>query len=139
MGGVFIVTHLFAIFFNNSDVTALTIIATILYSSSLVLFWTAIYANRKLPLDFAYTSNFPKHLNKSGPYKYVRHPLYSSYIMAWTAGALAGAPYLIITSAIMTYIFVNAMIDEEKKFLASDMRDEYIEYKKNTGMVLPKL
>src|SRR4051812_11607227 len=51
---------------------------------SLVLFWQAIRASREARLLFAFDVNLPHSIVRTGPYRIVRHPFYTSYIMFWT-------------------------------------------------------
>ncbi|HUH50403.1 MAG TPA: methyltransferase, partial [Mycoplana sp.] len=53
-----------------------------------VLFWWAISASRKARLRFAFDPDKPDSLVTIGPYRLVRHPFYTSYIIFWTGWAI---------------------------------------------------
>ncbi len=78
-------------------------------------------------------------LIKNGVYNAVRHPLYSSLMIMLLGGVLVYKSYL---SFILTaFIFVPFMVYrayQEEELLIKEF-PEYLEYKKSTGMFLPKI
>src|SRR5437016_3988791 len=74
----------------------------VLYLISLSLFWWAIRTNRRKPLSAIFSADVPQHIVAEGPYRYIRHPLYCSYVLTWLAGMLAtGAWWLAAPVALM--------------------------------------
>ncbi len=115
-------------------------IAVALYGLSLWLFWWAVAVNRARPLSLAYSSDTPEHLVSEGPYAYIRHPLYVSYMLCWIAGVLAtGRPALLATVLGMGWIYHRAALVEEAKFAASPLAGEYAGYMRRTGRYFPRM
>jgi protein-S-isoprenylcysteine O-methyltransferase Ste14 len=104
------------------------------------LFWRAIAASREAKLRLAFDEAGPHGLVNSGPYRFVRHPFYSSYVAFWAGwtlaiwSAVAVAPFLILLA-----IYIVAARTEEGRFAASSMATEYEAYKRQTGFFLPKV
>lgn len=63
-------------------------VALVLAGSSSALFTQSVAATRHQPLTPINTTDQPQHLNRHGPYAYVRHPFYSSYILNFLAAAI---------------------------------------------------
>ena len=127
------------IFHDNMNVVT-AFIGAILYTISIFLFWHSIYINRKNKLTLAYMDDEPKFLVQNGAYKFVRHPFYLAYIITWFATPLILLePLLLITSFIMLFTYIGSAIMEENKFSYSPLSEDYKVYKKNTGMLVPKL
>jgi len=57
------------------------------YAASTALFWWAIRTHRKKPLAIAFTEHVPEHVVSEGPHRFVRHPFYTSYLLAWMGGS----------------------------------------------------
>jgi protein-S-isoprenylcysteine O-methyltransferase Ste14 len=78
-------------------------------------------------------------LIKHGPYRWVRHPMYTVLFLmgiGWlllTANWLIGAPL-----AIGILIVVIVRIDNEEKVLIDLFGDDYLEYIQHTGRFLPR-
>ena len=111
-----------------------------LYLASLGLFWISIWANRDNPLSLAFSVDEPIHLVDRGVYALIRHPFYTSYMLAWIAGALAtGQPWLLGTVVVMGALYWKAANLEEAKFSASELSSAYAEYRARAGKFLPRL
>jgi protein-S-isoprenylcysteine O-methyltransferase Ste14 len=114
-------------------------VAICLYVLAAILFFSAIGANRHRPLTVAFTNDAPGHLVTAGPYRYIRHPFYSSYCFTWLAGAVAShSPMQFGIFLCMGLIYVWAAQYEEGKFATSELSSEYAQYRTRTGMFLPK-
>ena len=112
--------------------------ALLIYALSLALFWWAIDTNRTRPLSFAFSDDAPRHLVSSGPYRWVRHPFYSAYLLAWAGSAVATLqPLMLVPLAPMTAIYIAAAKIEERKFETSVLATAYACYRTRTGMFLP--
>lgn len=130
--GTFLVT---GILFPNTSWIPLPILLT-----SLGIFIWAVLETRKDRLTVAFSEDRPGHLITRGPYRFVRHPFYLSYMLFWLAGAMATSsllPWLVFV--LMAGIYVFAARTEERKFCVSELQDEYREYVAATGMFFPRV
>jgi protein-S-isoprenylcysteine O-methyltransferase Ste14 len=111
-----------------------------LYAASLALFWWALWTIRRQPLSYAFSADAPVHLVTAGPYRHIRHPLYSAYALAWIAGVVVtGEPWLLLTLVGMMVLYDRAARFEEAKFADSPLAAAYGAYCAGTGRFLPRL
>lgn len=75
----------------------------------------------------------------SGPYHYVRHPMYSGAFTFLIAQALVAANWLILLPALATTILFYSQIGKEEAMLIDRFGDEYREYMKRTPRFILKL
>lgn len=75
----------------------------------------------------------------TGPYGYVRHPFYLSYMLAFL-GVAIGLPSPIVAAVCLLNIglFVYMAIDDERVLTASNLAADYQAYKLRVGMFLPR-
>ena len=74
----------------------------------------------------------------SGPYGYVRHPIYSGIILAMLGTALGvGVAWLIIAALMGAYFVVSATVEEQT--MARQFPQAYPAYKRSTRMLVPFL
>ena len=117
----------------TSDEAALGVLAIFT-----ALFWWAVKTTRQRRLTLAFSKDQPAFIHMSGPYSWIRHPFYSSYLLFWIGTALATATWLFwIVPFAMAIIYWRAIRIEEAKFSSSSMSSEYMAYKSRTGMLLP--
>ena len=82
----------------------------------------------------------PGALCDSGPYRYVRHPFYLSYMVAFLGVALAFSSLIVIGVCLLNIgLFVDMALDDERVLLTSAMGADYQLYKMKVGMFLPRL
>ncbi len=80
----------------------------------------------------------PTFLTQSGPYRLVRHPIYSAYLLAWVAGpVICGQPLLLLSTLVMAVIYFFAARQEESWFAGSELAEDYRRYRSRTGMFVP--
>jgi protein-S-isoprenylcysteine O-methyltransferase Ste14 len=105
---------------------------------SLFYFW---WIHKTLGVNWSPTLEIRKghQLIKTGPYKRIRHPMYSQ-IWLWTI-----SQFLIISnicaglSGILAWTILYFMrVPKEEEMMIENFRDEYIQYKKQTGRIFPK-
>lgn len=140
VGGTMLVLH-FVILCRGRDFSAaVSSTAACLYVASFALFWSAVSVHRHRPPTLCYSSDIPVHLIVSGPYRWVRHPFYTSYMLAWLGGIVAShQPWLVLSLLIMSALYFRAARLEESKFAASSLAVEFADYSKRTGMFLPRI
>jgi protein-S-isoprenylcysteine O-methyltransferase Ste14 len=116
------------------------LIGALMYTTSLLLFWSCA-SNRGAPrLSLVFSGEMPDHLRCDGPYRYVRHPFYCSYCLAWFSGAIASRSRWLFLSALSTAtVYGIAARLEEDAFAASAMAPQYAVYRARTGMFFPRL
>ncbi|MEO0546050.1 MAG: isoprenylcysteine carboxylmethyltransferase family protein [Pseudomonadota bacterium] len=107
---------------------------------SFVLFWITIRETSNARLLAAFDEKLPHGLLKTGPYAYVRHPFYTSYLIQWVGWAIAAwSIWAIVPVVFMFVTYWNAARDEEAKFAKTDMAEEYRAFTETTGRFFPKL
>jgi protein-S-isoprenylcysteine O-methyltransferase Ste14 len=74
----------------------------------------------------------------SGPYRLVRHPIYSGIILAMIGTAVAISPYWLVVVALLGGYFVFSATREER-YMAERFPEAYPEYKRSTKMLVPFL
>ena len=105
----------------------------------LLFLWTA-RVNRERRLSLAFSPDLPSFLMKSGPYRYLRHPFYFSYLLAYASAALAAWHWSpVLAATVMWLVYLRAASVEEGKFAASGLKGEYEQYRKNTWSGIPGL
>lgn len=137
-GAASAVLHLAAIAWARGGSVFFQLAGAACYVSALALFWWTVRVNAVRPLSLAYCEDEPGHLVKDGPYRFVRHPFYSAYMLAWIGGVLAAEnPFLLVTCVVMFRLYWAAAQAEELKFLNSPLREEYTAYQSRTGRFFP--
>jgi protein-S-isoprenylcysteine O-methyltransferase Ste14 len=110
------------------------------YAFANLVFWSALWVHGKARPAFAFIDVKPSTLTRRGPYRLIRHPIYSAYLVAWLAGSIiTGQPWLLATVAWMWLLYYVAARKEEKCFAQTSFRQDYDEYQNQTGMFFPRL
>jgi protein-S-isoprenylcysteine O-methyltransferase Ste14 len=109
-----------------------------LYTVACALFTWASHSVRGRNFRLAYAPGTPSRVFSGGPYRWVRHPFYLSYSLAWCAGVVALWDWRMLgTVAIMLAFYVAAAWGEERQLLRGPAADEYRAYRRQVG-VLPR-
>jgi protein-S-isoprenylcysteine O-methyltransferase Ste14 len=112
--------------------------ALILYGCAATLYGWSLAAHGRRRPAFAFSKMTPRLLVRAGPYRVVRHPIYTAYLLAWLGGPLlSGQPWLLITTLWMAAWYYRAARQEEDDFAGSDLAEEYKAYRDQAGMFLP--
>lgn len=124
----------------DPEISLASIGAVFMFLISLALFWWATRAYGDRRPSIAFSPGVPSDLVMNGPYRYIRHPFYSAYMVFWLAFAVYAWNFLALAPAlIMGGIYFRAARGEENAIMASALRNAYIDYSKSTGMFFPKL
>jgi protein-S-isoprenylcysteine O-methyltransferase Ste14 len=76
----------------------------------------------------------------SGPYRSVRHPIYTAFLLIMGSTLLISANWLIGLSWIgMTFLEIASRIGFEESLMLEYFGDQYRDYMKRTGRLLPKI
>ena len=79
-------------------------------------------------------------LIKTGVYKYVRHPMYSqSWIWTLLQGVILSNYFVEICGIVCWGYLYFTRVGPEEQLMIEEFGDEYREYMKNTGRIIPKL
>lgn len=74
-----------------------------------------------------------------GPYRWVRHPLYSVGTLLFVSIGLLAANWFIIVSSLLGLGMLMIRLPKEEAKLIETFGDEYRDYMKRTGTLLPRL
>jgi len=75
----------------------------------------------------------------SGPYRWVRHPLYTVGSSMFLAFGMMADNWFIAGLGILTFILMAIRTPKEEANLIEKFGDDYLEYMKRTGRFLPKI
>lgn len=116
------------------------LLAVAAYLSAAMLFWWAVGANHAKPLAACFSETNPEHVTTIGPYRFVRHPFYCSYLLAYLSGVIATESAMLVTTFLLMFaIYRTAAVQEEQSFGRSSLTGEYQAYCTQTGRFFPKL
>ncbi len=114
-------------------------IAAVIYLLAAALFWSAVRVSRAKLAACGQGATSTVVL-RNGPYRYIRHPFYTSYNLAWIAGFVAADWWpLLLASITMGTLYEHFARLEERDFAAGPLGREYTAYKNGTGKYLPLL
>lgn len=106
----------------------------------IVFSWLQVWAYKTLGKNYSQEVIISKkqELVTSGPFKIVRHPQYVSQLLSDIGAGVTLASYLVLPMVILIQIplFILRAILEEK-LLLKRFPEEYKEYKKKTGFLIP--
>lgn len=75
----------------------------------------------------------------SGPYRYVRNPMYTGVLMLGLSLGLAVGTWIPAAGCALVFAFMARRTPIEERFLMERFGDEYRDYMKRTGRFLPSL
>lgn len=73
----------------------------------------------------------------SGPYRWVRHPMYTFGLLGWASAGLMTANWFIGLGAIALWVFVLRRLPDEEAMMREAFGEEYRAYEERTGRLLP--
>lgn len=74
-----------------------------------------------------------------GPYRWVRHPMYSAVFLQSLSFFLLSANWIVGLGGLVTSLLCVARVDEEEVLMTEEFGDEYRSYMQRTGRFLPRL
>lgn len=113
------------------------IVGLILYGGSAGLFWWAVAVSRER-LRACFCGGGETEVILAGPYRWIRHPFYTAYGLAWLAGVVSTWwwPALMLAAA-MCRIYWQAARGEEAALEQGPAGARYQEYQRKAGRFWP--
>jgi protein-S-isoprenylcysteine O-methyltransferase Ste14 len=96
--------------------------------------WARLYLGRNWGMPMS--QKVDPELVTTGPYRSVRHPIYSGIILAMVGTAIAVSVYWLIAVVLLGGYFLYSAIMEER-IMAGLFPDSYPAYKQSTKMLVP--
>jgi isoprenylcysteine carboxyl methyltransferase (ICMT) family protein YpbQ len=121
---------------------ALDIVGMLLIVGSVSMQFATMATNR-VPLALWHQDgdqNAPKQIVTFGPYRFVRHPFYVSFILLTLGSAFITRDIITMGAVPLALLSLDWTVrNEERKLLASPLGGEYGAYRARTGRFFPKL
>jgi len=96
--------------------------------------WARLYLGRNWGMPMSRKLN--PELVTAGPYRYIRHPIYSGILLALLATALTTSLYWLLICAIVGVYFIYSALMEER-LLTKEFPRAYPAYKASSKMLVP--
>lgn len=96
--------------------------------------WARLYIGRNWGSPMSQKAE--PELVTTGPYRWIRHPIYSGLILAMVSTAVAVNWYWLVVAGLLGGYFVYSAFMEER-YLASQLPDAYPAYQRSTKMLVP--
>ena len=106
-------------------------------TANLLAYW--IFKNLDKNVTPTVVTREEAQLVKSGPYRWVRHPLYTMGTIAYLGFALLAENWFIAVLSLLVFWVLAVRTHKEEAYLIEKFGDEYLEYMKHTGRYLPRL
>ena len=101
----------------------------------------AVQARRHLGANWSGTVTLKQghSLIRSGPYRHVRHPIYTGLLLAFAGSALALAQWRGLLALLLVTGSLWLKLRREERWLLQHFGDDYAEYRKTSWALLPGL
>jgi protein-S-isoprenylcysteine O-methyltransferase Ste14 len=110
-------------------------VGLVLFAAGLLFaIWARIHIGRNWGTPM--TQKEEPELVTSGPYRLVRHPIYSGILVAGTGTALA-LDWFWLTVVALAGIYIIYAATAEERYLSEQFPDTYARYKRSTKMLVP--
>jgi protein-S-isoprenylcysteine O-methyltransferase Ste14 len=117
----------------------LVLTVAIATTTALVFRW-ALRSIAQHDLGLAFSGIVPAQVVENGPYRYVRHPLYTSYSVFWATCAFLAHSYFVGGLAVaIVLLYVFAAKTEERDIMRSPLAPTYSSYRQRTGLLFPRI
>jgi protein-S-isoprenylcysteine O-methyltransferase Ste14 len=136
---LFGITHVLALLIFDTAGDVWSAIGIAMYVIALALFLAAIEAARRVPMTRAlvYAPKCDAVLTQ-GPYRWIRHPIYLSYSLAWLAAPIALHSIILGLTAIgMIACYVMSAKEEERLLAAGPRAAEHARIATKTWRMIP--
>lgn len=123
----------------SAPVSEVWSVASLLSIGSLALFIWTVRTTRGAGFALAFADAQSPHLLTSGPFHYVRHPFYTSYLIFWLATYIATLSTLSLVGLIILLVcYTVAARSEERLMSTGQLATTYASYTLRVGMFLPR-
>ena len=78
-------------------------------------------------------------LIQSGPYIWVRHPIYSGILLAVMGSVVVAGDYRALLALVLVWVALMMKANREEKLLSEQFGDAFVAYRQRTGALVPKL
>jgi protein-S-isoprenylcysteine O-methyltransferase Ste14 len=78
-------------------------------------------------------------LIRSGPYRYVRHPIYTGMLLAMIGTAMVAGEWRGAAAVALSIIAFCLKAQREEQFMVTEFGETYHEYRSQTGFLVPGL
>lgn len=113
--------------------------ASVLSVGSLALFIWTVRTTRDAGFALAFAGAQSPKLLTIGPFRYIRHPFYTAYLIFWLGTFFATSSSLSLSGFIVLLVcYVLAAREEERIMSRGQLAAEYAAYASQTGMFLPR-
>jgi protein-S-isoprenylcysteine O-methyltransferase Ste14 len=99
--------------------------------------WARLYLGRNW--SGTVTVKVGHELVRSGPYRWVRHPIYSGLLIAVSGTAIELGQLSGIFSIVLVYVGLRLKLRIEEQFMTEVFGSEYDEYRRTTGALIPRM
>jgi protein-S-isoprenylcysteine O-methyltransferase Ste14 len=115
----------------------LAVIGTVLFACGIALaVWARVHLGRNWGMPM--TQRAEPELVTSGPYRFIRHPIYSGLLLAMVGTALVNSLFgLILVAVLVAYFYYSGTVEERN--LTATFPTAYPEYQNRTKMLVPFL
>lgn len=105
----------------------------------IIFSWLQIFSTRALGDNYSQNILIYKthRLIQTGPYKYIRHPIYLGQIVADLGIGIALLSFLILPVAVLEIPVFILRAKAEEKLLQDNFKEDFSDYKKKSGFMLP--
>ncbi len=127
-------------FFSGTARTVLTLVSVVLSVASIALIFMTLGTHR-VPLALWHQDNdAPRSIVTYGAYRRIRHPFYSSFLLAFLAALFVYPHWGTVLFAVYGLVSLNTTAArEERRLSASEFGAEYRRYLTRSGRFLPRL
>jgi protein-S-isoprenylcysteine O-methyltransferase Ste14 len=134
LGFLLMIAGLLGLFFTHSLLSASPVVIAVQVAAAVLMAWARVTFGRR---SFHATANTTAgSLVTSGPYRYIRNPIYTSVVLFCFAGAGAHLSWSSVVLALVVLAGALARVIAEERFLRIRY-SEYAEYAARTERMVP--
>ncbi len=106
------------------------------YAGAAVAIWARVILGSNWSAEVRL--KFGHELVRSGPYAYVRHPIYTGVLLSVMGTALVVGEWRCIAAIALIAVALGLKASREEQFMVAEFGDAYFAYRRTTGFLLPK-